>query len=1392
MKNIFLIIVALAIYINANGQRGKDGNYVSTNNDVVNAYTSLSSDASAGDTLLQVSNSDLNTNFSSTLAAGDLIMIIQVQGASINDANQFFQSWGAITGYNNCGNYEFAQVEDVPNNTSIVIDCGLQYDYSQVGRTVIVRVPRYNTLTINANDTIRADTWNGTVGGIIAIEVLGATTIANGGSIDVSGLGFRGGQTETVTVFGGLRYADGNAAEGAEKGEGIAGNQADYDALYSGRYCRGSAANGGGGGNGHNAGGAGGSNAGDLNIWNKGLGNPDVSTANFITAWGLDTGITSINANPALVVSSGGGRGGYSHCSDDRNELTVPPGDGQWNGDNRRDVGGLGGRPLDYSTGKIFMGGAGGAGEGDDIWAGAGGNGAGIIFIKSYDDISGAGTIDANGANGADCIDPNTPGFGDYDGKDAAGGAGAGGTIIIQTTGTVNGVSLNANGGKGGDQIMTTGPFGVIQEAEGPGGGGGGGYISISAGSPTMNVLGGANGITTSPYISNFPPNGATSGGGGISSDVITSFNITAADVAVCPNQSANLSATVTGTLPAGATIGWYDAEFNGNLLQTGTSYTTINLATDTTYYIKSCPGDFTIPVNVTINACATPPVASFEASDSTLCAGDCISFTDLSTNTPSGWTWHFFGADSTTSTQQNPTNICYSTAGNFDVALVATNPSGSDSLFMPNFIIVSPLPTIVMTPDTAICIGDTLDLTASGGTNYTWNNGLGNGANQTVIPTTDTAYQVTVIDNNGCIDSSIVNVIVNSLPTVVANANNTSICTGDSLMLFGSGADTYVWDNSVIDSVKFVPASTNTYTVIGTDANNCSNTDQILVSVGACGVPPVANFGTADTTLCIGDCIAFTDSSTNFPTGWTWYFFGSDSTTSIQQNPTNICYNTVGSFDVALVSTNAFGQDSLFIPNYITVNALPAITASNDTIICIGDTANLSATGGLLYSWDNGLGNGQTQNATPTLPTTYTVTGSDINGCINSDQVDVSINSLPIVTTSPDTAICLGASANLSASGGVTYVWDNGLGNGANQTPSPSIDTVYTVIVTDANNCSNTGQINVTVNPLPTIVASNDTAICSGNSAVITATGGVLYNWDNGLGLGAVKSVTPLITTTYTVTGADGNGCTSTDQVIVTVNSCTAPVANFGTVNTNLCIGDCISFTDSSLNSPTSWTWYFTGSDSATSNVQNPTNICYNSIGSFDVKLVVSNAFGADSITLTNYITVNALPTISVTGSDSICSGEATILTASGGTTYLWDNGLGNGASQTVAPIITTTYTVTGQDANNCPGSDNITVSVTDCPSTEVAVIIPNVFTPNVDGQNDLFNITGTGIEELSLKIFNRWGTLIFETQQLNEGWNGRTSTGKEVPEGTYFYIAKVVTTDGEEDLHGSITLIR
>src|SRR5690606_10346637 len=186
---------------------------------------------------------------------------------------------------------------------------------------------------------------------------------------------------------------------------------------------------------------------------------------------------------------------------------------------------------------------------------------------------------------------------------------------------------------------------------------------------------------------------------------------------------------------------------------------------------------------------------------------------------------------------------------------------------------------------------------------------------------------------------------------------------------------------------------------------------------------------------------------------------------------------------------------------------------------------------------------------------------------------------------------------------------------------------------------------------------------------------------------------------------------------------SCMPVASNLSASDTSICITNCINFNDLSTNTPTNWTWYFFGADTPTDNNQNPTNICYSSVGTFDVALVSSNAFGGDSLFLSNYITVDSCIT-----------------------------------PEEVVPV----------------------------------VVIPNVFSPNEDGQNDLFKVSGIGILNVSINVFNRWGQKVFNTNQLNDGWDGRTNSGTEVPEGTYYFIIEVTTTNGSETKTGYLTLIR
>lgn len=490
------IVVALAaIFLINDGSggsievTGKDGAATITDvASIVNQYASLRSSVSSGTGTLEVTDiADLHSG--SALSQGDLVLIIQMQGATIKVASD--SSFGEITSYGEAGNYEYIFVESVASN-QITFTSSLQNSYSSTGKTQIIRVPQYTTLDLQSGASITAPAWDGTTGGVVAFTASDTVTID--GTIEVSELGFRGGTYQNTNSYNQYIFYSSDKNLGGEKGESIAGSSADYETAGY-RYGRGAIANGGGGGNGHNAGGGGGSNGNSGNTW-TGIG-VMCQTCLGNEAWALDEEYTEAGAP---TNSSGGGRGGYSYSGANLNALAVAPGSASWSGDTRRNIGGYGGRPL-TSDGdeKLFLGGGGGAGHGNNNKGGSGGNGGGLAFIIAKA-VKGTGTIAASGQAGANTVAAH---------NDAPGGGGAGGSIIIKTN-YLNGITLNANGGDGGNQLITN------NEAEGPGGSGGGGFISIPAGSSaTTSVLGGTAGTTTSASLTEFPSNGATNGAPG-------------------------------------------------------------------------------------------------------------------------------------------------------------------------------------------------------------------------------------------------------------------------------------------------------------------------------------------------------------------------------------------------------------------------------------------------------------------------------------------------------------------------------------------------------------------------------------------------------------------------------------------------------------------------------------------------------------------------------------------------------------------------------------------------------------------------------------------------------------------------------------------------------------
>ena len=283
------------------------------------------------------------------------------------------------------------------------------------------------------------------------------------------------------------------------------------------------------------------------------------------------------------------------------------------------------------------------------------------------------------------------------------------------------------------------------------------------------------------------------------------------------------------------------------------------------------------------------------------------------------------------------------------------------------------------------------------------------------------------------------------TLPTITASASSSIVCAGNATTLIGAGATTYSWTGSVIDNTTFTPVSTDTYTVTGTDANGC--------------------FGTAT--------------------------------------------------------------------QMIIVNSLPTITV-NSGVICVGQSFTMTPNGAVTYTYSNGSNIGM-----PTSDATYTVIGTDANGCENNAVASVTVNALPTITVNNE-VICAGQSYTMAPNGAVTYTYSNG-----SNVAMPTSDATYTVSGTDANGCENMATSTVTVNALPVLSAtSTSTLMCTGETATLSVTGASTYTWST-TETTAIIAVTPTTQTTYTVDGTDANGCMNTTTITQDVSLCTGIVSN-------------------------------------------------------------------------------------------------------------------------------------------------------------------------------------------------------------------------------------------------------
>ena len=741
-------------------------------------------------------------------------------------------------------------------------------------------------------------------------------------------------------------------------------------------------------------------------------------------------------------------------------------------------------------------------------------------------------------------------------------------------------------------------------------------------------------------------------------------------------NQTVCSGSAVTLSGLGASTYAW------SNNVQDGVAFTPASTQTYTVTGTGANGCTNTAQVQVSVNALPTVSAGN----NQTVCAGTSVTLTGSGAST---YAWNNGVSN----------GIAFTSAATQTYTVTGTDVNGCINTAQVQ-VTVNALPTVSAGINQTVCAGTAVTLSASGATSYTWNNGVINGVSFT--PNNTQTYTVTGTDGNGCINTAQVQVTVNALPTMSAGPNQT-VCAGTSVALSGSGASSYAWNNGVSNGVSFTPASTQTYTVIGTDANGCTNTAQTTVTVNA--LPTVS--GGSNQTVCAGTSVILTGS------GASTYAWNNNVQDGVAFTPASTQTYTVTGTGANGCTNTAQVQ--------VSVNALPTVSAGNNQTVCAGTSVTLTGSGASTYAWNNGVSNGIAFTSAATQ--TYTVTGTDVNGCINTAQVQVTVNALPTVSAGINQTVCAGTAVTLSASGATSYTWNNGVINGVSFTPNNT--QTYTVTGTDGNGCINTAQVQVTVNALPTMSAGPNQTVCAGTSVALSGSGASSYAWNNGVSNGV--SFTPASTQTYTVIGTDANGCTNTAQTTVTVNA--LPTVSGGS-NQTVCAGTSVILTGSGAST---YAW--------NNNVQD--GVAFTPASTQTYTVTGTDAIGcANTAQLT--VTVNPLPdsTISTNGPTVFCSGGNVVLSVpiENNSTYSWfldgviiPGGVGNSYLSNVSGV----FSVIIDNAFNCSSDDSIIITVNPNPATPVIVgaeslclnSLNQVYTSSPNNNWLIWNINGANI---------------------------------------------------------------
>ena len=720
-----------------------------------------------------------------------------------------------------------------------------------------------------------------------------------------------------------------------------------------------------------------------------------------------------------------------------------------------------------------------------------------------------------------------------------------------------------------------------------------------------------------------------------------------------------------------------------------------------------------------------------------------------------------------------------------------------------------------------SVCAGSTTLLNASptgSGFQYQWFKDsvlIANATAATYSTGQAGRYQVRVTDATGCDSLSVATTVtVNPLPVPDAS-NDTAICQNSTAKLWIKNNTTnfrsYTWSTTpttTTATANVTPSVSTKYFVTVTDANGCSGKDSVTITVNQ-NPKPLVN----DTTICSGSTVTLwtRNASANFRNyNWTNAAGTSVSTNTSFTNTPSVSTN----FYLNVTDANGcMGKDTATI----TVNTIPNISFSGNQTLCVGQSTQLKASGGTTYRWSNAATK-DTTTVSPTTTTWYLITVTNASGCAKTDSVRVVVNAVPTPAITGNPLFCKGLTTNLTASGGTSYRWQTGAT--ANQIGINQAGT-YTVTVTNANNCSATKSIDVTARTLVSSAAITD-IVCYGQktgriaatiSTIGTANTPYTFTWSGNVGTPTNIANSTIVNTlsagSYPLSIRDVDGCRlDTSFTIRQPDSLKITVSSLKNENCSVGNNGQITLTATGGTPPLQYLWSRSAQDIQPT-ITNLQQGIYTLTVTDAAQCTKNQSFTID-LTKDNLpaptVSVANSTTSSITFSWSSVSNANRYEVKIKDSVWMAPNGNLQHTVSGLGELETIDFKVRAVSSNPlCANAliGNIEGTTKEKPIDESCLEaiknnIPNAFSPNDDGENDIFDpqqyfsISGCPVRLKAerLIIVNQWGEIIWEANPYM-AWEGRSGKAeKPVPESAYFYVLVLRVNGRERLIRGAINV--